>query len=107
MSTIGFYVVATQSQLDSGVFRDLLQKESITRRVEEGVAGYRTRSDGGEKEAWLTEWFLPTIERIVIDFLSWEAVAMAIADQDSEAGKAYSEFYLRCLRFNAPRRRAI
>lgn len=103
MTAIGFYLVAPQDQWDSGVFGDLLTKKSIRSKVERRIATYEKPSDADEKAAWFDDWFVPTIERAKIEFLSWESIATFISDADPETGKAYHEFYGRCLHFNTPR----
>jgi hypothetical protein len=52
---------------------------------------------------WFAEWFVPTLERAHIEFLSWESIANFISTADPEVGKAYHEFYGRCLHFNGKR----
>ena len=54
---------------------------------------------------WFDEWFLPSLDRAHIGFLSWESIANFISTADPQAGKAYYEFYERCLYFN--RRRGL
>lgn len=105
MTTIGFCLVAPQAQRDSGIFGDLLTKSSIRSKVQRRVASYEQRPDANGKMKWFDEWFLPSLDRAHIGFLSWESIANFISTADPQAGKACYEFYERCLYFN--RRRGL
>jgi hypothetical protein len=95
---LAFYVVAPDVQVKSGVFADLVTKGSIERKVRERVRSYE-----GAHDAWFKSTFLPTLERIELDILSWEAVLAAFPK--TKETELMSEFYERCLRFNPLRAR--
>lgn len=96
MDVCAFYVVAPQSQIDAGVFGDLVTKESIKRKVLLRVDQY-----AGTKKAWYETVFLPTLESIAVATLSWETIFEFIEQHDLSSG--YREFYSRCLEFNPVR----
>jgi hypothetical protein len=95
---LAFYVVAPDAQIKSGIFADLVTKESIQRKV-----GERIRSYEGAHDAWFKSTFLPTLERIELGILSWEAVLAALPK--AKETELMSGFYERCLRFNPLRAR--
>ena len=88
LSSLGFYVIAPQEQIDHGVFSYLVTRESIQRKVRARVTAY-----GGEKDRWYTDWFLPTVDAISLDVLAWESLV-------EDAGPEYVEFYRKCLIHN-------
>ena len=99
---LAFYVVAPDSQVESGVFADLVTKESIERKVRERVRSYE-----GAHDAWFKDQFLPTLERIELGILSWKKDVLAVLPKTKET-ELMSEFYEQCLRFNPLRaRRAV
>jgi hypothetical protein len=90
---LGFYVLAPRSQIDSGVFAELVTKPSVLKKVLARAEPYV-----GAHDAWYEQWFLPTVERIELGAMSWEAVFDALtADQETDRIRA---FYAQCLRFN-------
>lgn len=99
---LAFYVVAPDAQVKSGVFADLVTKESIERKVRERVSSYR-----GAHDAWFKDKFLPTLERIELGILSWKKDVLAALPKTKET-ELMSEFYEQCLRFNPLRaKRAV
>lgn len=100
MQPLGLYVVAPQSQIDSGVFGENLNHEHIQRTVKRRVDEYN-----GEKDEWFREWFLPTLEEIDIQYVSWESIIKIITDNDSNSGTALLQFYEKCIAYNLPKNR--
>jgi hypothetical protein len=96
LSRLAFYVLAPQKQIDSGIFGALVSKESIRSKVAARVASY-----GERHQEWFGSVFVPTLERIEVEALSWESVLVPIAR--SPEGSAFQEFYARCLEFNPGR----
>jgi len=90
---IGFYVLAPRQQIESGVFGDLLSRQSIETKVRQRVAAY-----GGVHDKWFQESFLPLLERIDIATLSWEQVLAALPPTRERA--ELERFYAQCLLFN-------
>lgn len=97
---IAFYVVAPAAQIEAGVFGDLVTPESIEKKVRERVGGYV-----GTHDAWLSEWFLPTIARIRLGVLSWEDLLAELPVTSETAN--IREFYATCLKWNWLRERNV
>jgi hypothetical protein len=98
---LAFYVVAPDDQIKSGVFADLVFKESIEKKVKERIRSYE-----GAHDAWFQGTFLPTLARIELGILSWEEVLAALPN--TKETELMSEFYEQCLRFKPLRaRRAV
>ncbi|MCP5158703.1 MAG: hypothetical protein H6975_04680 [Gammaproteobacteria bacterium] len=93
---LGFYVVAPDQQIRSGVFRDLVTLASIERKVSERVSQY-----AGARDSWFSSVFKPMLEHIDVGTLSWESILDAMEAGGAEA--RYRVFYKRCLEFNALR----
>lgn len=97
VATLGFYVLAPQSQIDDGVFAPEVTHESIRQKVHRRVGDYEDQRD-----KWYEQWFEPTLKHIQIACLSWEDIIAQISDNDPSAGKAMNDFHAKCLHFNAP-----
>ncbi|MCJ7738288.1 MAG: hypothetical protein MUQ10_13415, partial [Anaerolineae bacterium] len=63
---------------------------------------WRVADYGGVKDAWYSDWFEPTLERIEIGVLGWESLIDIIAAHDPLSAGAMHEFYQGCLQFNQP-----
>jgi hypothetical protein len=96
--TAGFVVVAPASQIDAGIFNDWCKKERIIEVVRARVAAYK-----GDRDEWLQCTFLPAVSAIDVQLLSWESVLEHVRLRDAENAAALTEFYERCLLFNARR----
>jgi hypothetical protein len=95
-SQLGFYVLAPQDQIKSRMFSRYLDKQSIKDKVKR-----RKKPYDRELDEWFKEWFIPTLEKIEIRSISWEAVLDTINKEDSEIGGSLFEYYSLCLRFNS------
>ncbi len=94
---LGFYVVAPIKQIDSGVFKSKIEKDSIREKVESRIASYsRDYEKHTQLQRWNNDYFLPTLERADISCVSWESIVECIGDP------AVHGFYERCLKFNRP-----
>jgi hypothetical protein len=51
---------------------------------------------------WHKHHFLPLIEKINIDALSWEQIIEHIQSIDDDYGRQLEDFYNKCLEFNQP-----
>jgi hypothetical protein len=60
----------------------------------------RSEAFSSELGEWVDEWFIPTLEVIRIEALSWESLIGATATNDSEAFQSLQAFYERCLKYN-------
>lgn len=99
-NTLGFYVLAPASQIKKGLFDEHLTKASLRT-----VAERRVKEYGGKRDGWLSEWFLPVLERLDIKTVSWEDLIDFLAMRDPDADQL-RDFYTRCLEFNKPRKKA-
>ena len=97
-SCLSFCVVAPASQIESGTFGDLVTKASIESKVRQRVASY-----GGVHDAWFEDIFRPTLDRIDLKLLSWEAILDALPDA-ADVDDLH-RFYAQCRRFNPLRGR--
>jgi hypothetical protein len=95
MKQLGFFVVAPQSQIDDGVFGDLVSHRSVRKKVERRVSEY-----GGAKDDWFYGWFEPLLSRIELDCLSWENLIQEIGRADEKTAELLDTFYTDCIRFN-------
>lgn len=101
--SFGFYVIAPEIQVNSGIFEDFLRKRSIRAKVLSRVEAYRSqRGSHGELRRWFESWFEPTLERVSIEALCWESLVSFVAVADSSMGEKLADFYSRCLDFNRP-----
>ena len=91
---LGFYVLAPSSQIEQGVFANQLTKAELQRVVKQRVSEY-----SGKKDKWFSDWFLPTLDCLDIQSLSWEAILDFLIERDTGASDL-KEFYRRCLQFN-------
>lgn len=100
LDSLAFYVLAPQTQIESGVFDDKMKRDSIYRKVEKRVGEY-----AGERDSWFTEWFVPTLDRLAPELkcISWEELIETITSADSASGEQIQSFYDLCRRFNGPR----
>ncbi|WP_435011544.1 hypothetical protein P12x_002858 [Tundrisphaera lichenicola] len=101
MEDLSFLILAPRSRIDDGVFARDTAIEAIRGKVRRRVEEY-----GGERDAWLADWFEPTLDRVDVRSMAWEDVIETIAFHDPEAGHLIDAFYGRCLHFNRPRQRS-
>jgi len=100
MPSMGFHVLAPESQIASGVFAGEMNEVSIRGKVEQRISAYRDPEVLSSKMAWYEHTFLPTLNKIKISCLSWEAIIDHITHIDPPFGNELSGFYMRCSRFN-------
>ena len=96
LEKIAFFVIAPESQIKDGVFAEHLAPESIRSIVRRRVSEYQEP----EKDKWLADWFIPTLEKIRIREVSWEELCGLINQSDSAFGAQIDAFYGKCLEFN-------
>jgi hypothetical protein len=96
LTTLGFYVVAPRSRIEEGVFDNFMNRQSITETLERRVSEY-----GGEKMDWYDSSFVPALDQIVIETISWEDVVSDISKFDPAFGSELSLFYDECLKCNS------
>ena len=93
--TLGFFVVAPQSQIEDGVFSEYMTRDSIMETVARRVAEY-----GGKKKDWYDDWFTPVAKHATIATVSWEEIISGISRLDAPFGAELEAFYANCPRFN-------
>lgn len=96
LAKIGFFVIAPESQIKDGVFAEHMAPESIRSIVSRRISEYQEP----EKDKWLADWFIPTLEKIRIREISWEELGALINQFDSAFGAQIDAFYRKCLTFN-------
>jgi len=94
---LAYIILAPRARIDDGVFAWETSAESIRRKVRRRVEEY-----AGERDAWLSDWFEPTLRRIEVRCLSWEDVIEVVAFHNPKSGQFIDSFYGKCLRFNRP-----
>jgi hypothetical protein len=72
LKKIGFFILAPESQIDKGIFARQITPNSIQNKVSQRVTEYQEP----EKDKWLENWFIPTLERIQIKEISWENLSI-------------------------------
>jgi hypothetical protein len=97
LKRIGLYVLAPAETIGYGWFKKPLEKADIRQRVKKRVQAYE-----GEKDQWFEEWFLPALEHMEIQSLSWESIRDYIGSVDGEYSIGLQNFYQKCLAFNSP-----
>lgn len=96
LTALGFYVIAPISQIERGTFAEHLTKDSLRAVVQKRVQEY-----GGSRDKWFSEWFLPVLERLNVNALSWEDLISYLEGRGAGV-EGLREFYERCLEFNKP-----
>ena len=98
---IGFYVVAPSDKIESnGTFKLFTDIDNIKRKVNQRVEDYSNREDYQVKKSWFDNWFMPLLDEIDIECLSWESVINFIKDKDVMTGKKVDLFYEKCKEYN-------
>jgi hypothetical protein len=94
--SLGFYVIAPDEQISAGVYSSQLKKSSIREKVNRRVSVYENDDydKHDELQIWYKGFFIPVLERIDIDCISWKSIIDRIDNPSIE------EFYDRCLEFN-------
>ena len=101
ISRLGFYVIAPEKQLRfEPTFQTFLQKDSIRIKVHKRIKAYADPADAETKDKWLKTWFLPALECIDIQCLTWEEIIAYIQSNDHRNGDILLEFYEKCLALN-------
>lgn len=98
MKSLSFFVVAPEAQIKSSIFAQKLDKDNIRVAVQTRAEAFKS-----ELGSWLTEWFLPTLQAIHIEALSWETLISQIESNDSVIFQSLQNFYGRCLMHNKSR----
>lgn len=94
--SLGFYITAPHEQIFiRDEFSPYVKKSSIREKVEKRVNDYVDKGEIYEElRMWYNDSFIPTLEHIDIDCISWKDLIDRI-DDDS-----IRDFYKRCRQFN-------
>ncbi len=98
---LSFFVLAPQEQIDAGFFSTQSSTDHIDEIVKRRVSEYN-----GEKDKWFHRWFLPTLDKVDIQCLSWESIIETILNSDPYFGNQIQSFYVKCLAYNRPARQS-
>lgn len=100
LESIGFFVLAPSSQVGPVVLPSLLKKESLRAVVEERVHMYEGEREFEAKRSWFEQAFLPLLDAIQVEVVTWEQVLAWIRHTAPEVGSSVAAFYEKCLEFN-------
>lgn len=93
--SLAFYVIAPKEQIDSGVFSSQVSKASVREKVKRRINAYVDEDDKyGELQTWYDHFFIPTLEQIDMECISWETAV------EKSGRLSVQNFYDRCLVFN-------
>ncbi len=101
VADLSFLVLAPRARIDDGVFARDTDHASILAKTRRRGEPY-----GADREAWLADWFSPTLARLDLRCLAWEDLVETIAFHEPADGQILDAFYGRCLHFNRPAQRA-
>jgi hypothetical protein len=99
--SLGFFVLAPESQIKDGVFSVQMSKDGIRKRLRERVQMYDGEPTYNELQKWLDEWAFPLVDRMELSCCSWESVIDRVSVTHTEYGASLGEFYKLCLKYNA------
>lgn len=94
---LAFLLMAPQEQIEAGIFESLVTRASIEEKVAQRVKAY-----DGDRDAWHHDWFLPTLERIRLDTVTWEQAIEDLANHAQQDAEGLAAFYQRCVGFGRP-----
>ncbi len=98
---IGFYVIAPEKQLElEPTFNSYLSKSNIKNKVLKRVQAYAGEKEEDQKIEWYENQFIPVIDKIAVDALSWEQIIEHVNSNDSDFGFQLNDFYNKCIEYN-------
>ena len=98
---LGFFVIAPEKQLEcEPTFESYLLKNNIKDKVLARVLEYKGDTDEHKRVKWYNHWFIPVIEKINIDTISWEQIIDRLMPFDPDFGIHLIEFYKKCIEYN-------
>jgi len=100
LGSVGFVVVAPACQIGPVISREIVSKVNVRSTVEKRAGMYVGTPNELEKRTWFEKVFLPLLDAIRIEVVSWESLLDSIAGLTPKAAPALQEFYERCLVFN-------
>lgn len=96
LEKIAFFVLAPESRITDGVFAEHMDPKKMHSIVSRRISEYQD----SEKDKWLEDWFVPTMEKIQVREISWEELIGVISRLDPDSGGQIQSFYEKCLEFN-------
>lgn len=103
VSSLGFFVIAPQSQIEMGGFSSQMNLDGMREIVSRRVSEYEDES----RQEWFENWFVPVSHNIKIRCVAWEEVLEIVNLMDPEFGKELGGFYSKCLEFNRVERKRL
>lgn len=98
LDRIGFYLLVPKQKINKKNFDKLLKPESIKKKVLRRIEKYGP-NQRGDLEKWHKQWFLPTMNRIIIEKISWEEIIENIIEIFPKRTDI-DVFYQHCLKHN-------
>lgn len=93
-------LIAPHDQIKKNYFTEYIKKENIKLKVLKRIKNYKDKKEIFKKERWFNNKFLPFLEIVNIEILSWESILEFIKTIDKDKFKFIDEFYDNCIRFN-------
>ena len=90
-----FIVLAPQNSIQKGVYSEEMDPVSIRWKVQKRVDAYR-----GELDEWHQTRFLPTMEHMRLQNISWEETLGWITNHQPDVANDLHDFYRKCLHFS-------
>jgi len=101
IKSLGFYVIAPAKQIESEpTFEKYLSKVNVKDKVLARVQKYTGEKLGDEKLEWYHNWFIPVMEKIVIEAVTWEEIIDYVMQYDSDFCIQLINFYQKCIEYN-------
>ncbi|MFV1950159.1 MAG: hypothetical protein ACC633_09570 [Anaerolineales bacterium] len=95
LDRLDFIVLAPQSAIEKGTFSKELDPNSIQEKVKKRVDAY-----GGDLDDWYIDHFMPVLEKINIESLTWETSLKWIGQHKPEIMDQLADYYDLCLKYN-------
>lgn len=101
--SLAFYVLAPDSQIKGGRFKEKLNLASIRNTIQNRIHDYE-EPRRSRLRRWMDAWVLPLLScpGFRCGVVSWESVLKKVQQQDVEYGQDLQEFYAFCKQSHAP-----
>jgi len=99
-TSLGFFVFAPESQINSGLFAEPLRRNGLRDRLLKRAAMYDGEPCRVEILRWLENWALPLVEQITLDCCPWESIVQRVRISAREDRDSLGHFYELCLKYN-------
>jgi hypothetical protein len=102
IESLAFIVVCPQEC--RGLHMPFLSKEVMANKITQRIGGYaNTRPDeAGKLAEWSQQWLQPLLKKIEIQCHTWESIVSTSIGSSPAIGKAFEEFYNRCINAGRP-----